>query len=100
MPDGYGVDLQDLTTAAGDVLECVDSVAGMSLESVSGNGEWYGNDELYQAFGEFGVVWQVAATVLGSRLLSAAGTLGAAAESYTQSDDSSQQLLSQINAEM
>lgn len=91
MPDGYGVDAESLTGAAGEILECLSPVDGLHLENVSGSGEWYGHDELYQAIGEFGVVWQLAATMLGSRSMSAAGMLGATAESYVQAEESSQQ---------
>lgn len=98
MPDGYGVDPEDLTGAAGEILASLDPVSGLSLESVSGDSASYGHDELYQAFAEFGVVWQVATTVLGSRVMSAAGTLGAAAESYVQSDDAGVQALTELTA--
>lgn len=100
MPDGYEVDPQVLTSAADTILDCLSPVDGIHLENISGSSEWYGHDELYQAFGEFGVTWQLATTMLGSRSMSAAGTLGAAGQSYVQSDEDTQQGLGQLGAEL
>lgn len=93
MPDGYDVDPQVLTSTATAILDCLGPLEGLHLETICGSGESYGHDELYQAFGEFGVTWQLATTVLGSRSMSAAGTLGAAAEAYGQSEQDSLQAL-------
>lgn len=89
MPDGYDVDPQVLVGTATEILECLSPIEGLHLESVGGSGEAYGHDELAAAVGEFGVTWQLATTVLGSRSMSAAGTLGAAAETYGLSEQDS-----------
>ena len=97
MPDGYDVDPQVLVSTAGSILDSLGPVAGMHLENLSGNSEWYGHDELYRAFGEFGVTWQLATTMLGSRSMSAAGMLGAAAEAYARAEEETQQVFNQAN---
>ncbi|OLF06648.1 hypothetical protein BLA60_30755 [Actinophytocola xinjiangensis] len=94
MPDGYDVDPQVLTSSATEILECLDPLAELRLDSICGSdAQAYGHDDLFAAFGEFCVTWQLATSVLGSRSMSAAGMLGAAAESYAQSEVDSVQAL-------
>lgn len=85
MVDGYGVEVDELTTVAARVADAVAPAGGVRLGIRSGAA--YGGNDVHRAVTRFCATWQLALAQLVERGQAAGATLAVTAAAYAAGED-------------
>lgn len=100
MAGGHGVDLERLTEASQAIIGCIPQRERTDLESISGDGEWYGHGDVFGAFSRFCTTWQLATEVLSARAASAASALAGVAQGYAADDADANRSMKRLDSDL